>query len=121
MIIYILLKLFVFVVYIFISVESQCIYVVIEGKFSFKNESLHAIVNGDTLNPYQEVIYITGKELVLFDGDCIRCYGFGDGRFRSMHVYKQLKSSSNFLLLVETITDHSFPSAYSYHTGWGSV
>lgn len=109
--------MFVFVVYIFITVGSQCIYVVIEGKFSFNNESLHAIVDGDTLNPYQEVIHIIGKELALSDDDFIRCYGFGDGRFRSMHVYKQLKSSSSFLLLVETITDHSFPSAYSYHTG----
>lgn len=117
MIIYILLKLFVFVVYIFISVGSQCIYVVIEGKFSFENESLHTIVDGDTLNPYQEVIHIIGKELALSDDDFIRCYGFGDGRFRSMHVYKQLKSSSSVLLLVETITDHSLPSAYSYHTG----
>lgn len=117
MIFYILLKLFVFVVYIFITVGSQCIYVVIEGKFSFNNESLHAIVDGDTLNPYQEVIHIIGKELALSDDDFIRCYGFGDGRFRSMHVYKQFKSSSSFLLLVETITDHSFPSAYSYHTG----
>lgn len=64
------------------------------GKFSFKNESLHAIVNGDTLNPYQEVIYITGKELVLFDGDCIRCYGFGDVTTRDEGVFSFQENDS---------------------------
>lgn len=92
-------------------------YVVFEGKFSFNNESLHAIVDGDTLNPYQQVIHIIEKVLACSDDDLIRCYGFGDGMFRSMHVFKQFKSSSSLLLLVKTITDHSFPSAYRYHTG----
>jgi E3 ubiquitin-protein ligase RGLG len=65
------------IVYLFL--RSQCINVVIEGKISFNNRSLHAI--GDTPNPYEKAISIIGKTLAPFDDDnLIPCFGFGDGK-----------------------------------------
>jgi E3 ubiquitin-protein ligase RGLG len=59
--------------------RSQCIDVVIEGRISFNNRSLHAI--GDTPNPYEKAISIIGKTLAPFDDDnLIPCFGFGDGK-----------------------------------------
>jgi E3 ubiquitin-protein ligase RGLG len=65
------------IVYLFL--RSQCINVVIEGRISFNNRSLHAI--GDTPNPYEKAISIIGKTLAPFDDDnLIPCFGFGDGK-----------------------------------------
>jgi E3 ubiquitin-protein ligase RGLG len=59
--------------------RGQCIDVVIEGRNSFNNRSLHAI--GDTPNPYEKAISIIGKTLTPFDDDnLIPCFGFGDGK-----------------------------------------
>jgi E3 ubiquitin-protein ligase RGLG len=55
------------------------IHVVIEGRSSFNNKSLHSI--GDTPNPYEKAISIIGKTLAPFDDDnLIPCLGFGDGK-----------------------------------------
>jgi len=55
------------------------IHIVIEGRSSFNNKSLHSI--GDTPNPYEKAISIIGKTLAPFDDDnMIPCLGFGDGK-----------------------------------------
>lgn len=64
------------------------------GKFSFNNESLHAIGDGDTLNPYQEVIHIIGKVLSGSDDDLIPCYGFGDDTTRDEGVFSFQENDS---------------------------
>lgn len=85
-----------------VSVWSQCINVVIEGKVSFNNRSLHAI--GDTPNPYEKAISIIGKTLAPFDDDnLIPCFGFGDGkRYDPLQV--QVKSCYYFHILSELST-----------------
>lgn len=59
--------------------DIWCIDVVIEGKVSFNNRSLHNI--GEAPNPYEKAISIIGKTLAPFDDDnLIPCFGFGDGK-----------------------------------------
>ncbi|KAH0451502.1 hypothetical protein IEQ34_018801 [Dendrobium chrysotoxum] len=56
------------------------------GKYSFNNQSLHAI--GDKPNPYEEAISIIGKTLAPFDEDnLIPCFGFGDATTRDREVF----------------------------------
>lgn len=105
-----------------VSVRSQCINFVIEGKVSFNKRSLHAI--GETPNPYEKAISIIGKTLAPFDEDnLIPCFGFGDGRPWSS--LSQKKQFTVFLYFAKTITKlicFSFiSSAYSYHAWSGSV
>lgn len=58
---------------------ASILFVLITGKVSFNNRSLHHI--GDAPNPYEKAISIVGKTLAPFDDDnLIPCFGFGDGK-----------------------------------------
>lgn len=60
-------------------IGNLCICILIEGKNSFQNQSLHRI--GNTPNPYEQAIAIVGRTLSPFDEDnLIPCFGFGDGQ-----------------------------------------
>jgi len=57
------------------------------GKRTFNNQSLHAIIP-NVLNPYQEAIQIIGKTLEPFDDDkLIPVFGFGDSRTTDKTVF----------------------------------
>jgi len=57
------------------------------GEKTFGGQNLHTI-NPNLLNPYQEVIFILGKTLAVFDDDnLIPVYGFGDITTKDKNVF----------------------------------
>ncbi|KAI3855918.1 hypothetical protein MKX03_027462 [Papaver bracteatum] len=48
------------------------------GRRSFNGRSLHQI--GDAQNPYEQVLWLTGRTLAYMKDKLIHCFGFGDGK-----------------------------------------
>lgn len=65
----------------------------VQGERSFGGKSLHDL-EGEGLNPYQEVISILGETLEEFDSDgFVPAYGFGDKQYNTLFPLKRSGAS----------------------------
>ncbi|RZC71301.1 hypothetical protein C5167_034519, partial [Papaver somniferum] len=72
------------------------------GRRSFNGRSLHQI--GDAQNPYEQVLWLTGRTLAYMKDKLIHCFGFGDASTQDQNVFsfREDKLPCNGLLEVLT-------------------